>query len=162
MAHRRGHLARAVGHPGWRRLLAAVALLAAPAVAEAPKVRKVPVQPPAAAPAEKGGRLAGLFGGKSRRACIAVDRIAGAVVTSERSIDLVLAGGERWRMGFREDCPALSYYQGFYYRQTRAGQLCAGRDAVIARSGGECPIATLARTRKAPKRKADKRQPKTR
>jgi len=130
------------------------ALLAAPAVAGAPEIPQVPVPPPVTAPAEKGGGLASLFGGKSRRACVAVDRIAGAVVTSERSIELVLVGGERWRMGFREDCPALSYYQGFYYRQTRAGELCAGRDAVLARSGGECPIATLARTRKAPKSKA--------
>jgi hypothetical protein len=136
-----------------RALLLSALLLSAPALAETPKVRKVPVHPPTMAPAERGG-LAGLFGGKSRRACVPVDRIAGAVVTSERSIELVLTGGERWRMGFREDCPALSYYRGFYYRQAQAGQLCAGRDAVIARSGGECPIATLARTRKAPKAKA--------
>jgi len=99
------------------------------------------------------GLLSGLFGRKSRKACVAVDRIAGAVVTSERSVELVLTGGERWRMGFREDCPALSYYQGFYYRQTQAGQLCAGRDAVIARSGGECPITSLSRTKKAKKRR---------
>ncbi len=52
-------------------------------------------------------------------------------------------GGSRWRMTFAQACPALSFYQGFYYRRAVAGQLCAGRDAVIARSGGECPIDTI-------------------
>ncbi len=81
------------------------------------------------------------------------ERIGGATVTSERSIDLVLNGGERWRMGFKADCPALSYYQGFYYRQTQAGRLCAGRDAVLARSGAECPIESLARIKTDKKRR---------
>lgn len=115
----------------------------ASAAAEPPKVRKVPVQPPSAdrIPLRS---LTALFTKKSRRACIDSERIAGAIVTSDRTIDLLFIGGDRWRMGFRADCSALSYYQGFYYRQTQAGRLCAGRDAVMARSGAECPIASLA------------------
>ena len=124
-------------------LLTLAAALAGPAAAEPLKVHKVPFQQRSA----EGGALRNLtamFTKKSRRACIESARSAGAIVTSDRSIDLMLAGGERWRMGFRADCPALSYYQGFYYRQTRAGRLCAGRDAVLARSGSECPIGSLA------------------
>lgn len=116
--------------------------LAGPAAAEPPKVRKVPLQPSAERSPLRG--LTALFTKKSRRACVESERIAGAIVTSDRSIDLVLTGGERWRMGFKADCPALSYYQGFYYRQTQAGRLCAGRDAVLARSGSACPIYSLA------------------
>ena len=49
-----------------------------------------------------------------------------------------MADHSRWRMNFDAACPALSFYQGFYYRRAVAGRLCAGRDAVIARSGGSC------------------------
>lgn len=120
--------------------------LSAPAAAERPQVKRVPVESPATPerPPDPSGKGA-------RRACIPVDAIAGAIVTSDRTVELRLRGGERWRMSFAEDCPALAYYQGFYYKRTQAGYLCAGRDAVIARSGGECPIKALARTKRAPK-----------
>lgn len=75
--------------------------------------------------------------------CIGVDHVAGAVVFGDRAVELSMNGGSRWRMTFAQACPALSFYQGFYYRRAIAGQLCAGRDAVIARSGGECPIDTI-------------------
>ncbi|QYE36460.1 hypothetical protein KZX46_11360 [Polymorphobacter sp. PAMC 29334] len=75
--------------------------------------------------------------------CIGVDHVAGAVVFGDRAVELSMNGGTRWRMTFAQACPALSFYQGFYYRRAVAGQLCAGRDAVIARSGGECPIDTI-------------------
>lgn len=133
-------------------LLTFAATLAVPVAAEPPRVRKVPLQSTNVEPAGPRG-LAALFTKKSRRACIASERIAGAVVTGERSIDLVLSGGERWRMGFKADCPALSYYQGFYYRQTQAGRLCAGRDAVLTRSGAECPIESLAKIKTDKKRR---------
>jgi hypothetical protein len=132
-------------------LLTIAAALVAPASAEPPRVRKVPLQSTTPAPKEPRG-LSALFSRKSRRACIQSERIAGAEVTGERAIDLVLEGGERWRMGFKANCPALSYYQGFYYRQTQAGRLCAGRDAVLARSGAECPIESLSRVRTPKKR----------
>ncbi len=135
-----------------RRLLflTLAAALAVPAAADPSRVRKVPLQSTTAEPQPPKG-LAALFTKKSRRACIGSERIAGAVVMGERSIDLVLNGGERWRMGFKADCPALSYYQGFYYRQTQAGRLCAGRDAVLTRSGAECPIESLAKIKTAKK-----------
>ncbi len=79
----------------------------------------------------------------ARRRCVAVDHMAGAIVIGDRAVELTMAGGNRWRMSFARECPALSFYQGFYYRRAQAGQLCAGRDAVIARSGGECPIAAI-------------------
>ena len=38
------------------------------------------------------------------------------------------------------ECPALTYYQGFYLRPGADGQVCQGRDTVHARSGAECGI----------------------
>lgn len=78
-----------------------------------------------------------------RKRCISVDRVAGAVVMGDRAVELSMATGARWRLFLAEDCPSLSFYQGFYYRRGRAGMLCAGRDAVISRAGGECGIASI-------------------
>ncbi len=106
----------------------------------------VPLPPAAGAelPRRKGG-LFGIFSKKSKRACVEVAQIAGAIVTDGRTVQLQLRDGTTWRMRFKHACPALSYYQGFYYRRSQASKLCAGRDAVIARSGGVCLIDSLAR-----------------
>ena len=112
---------------------------ASPAAADA--VRHVPVRPPLIASESPRGEAP-----PRNRACVPVDTIAGAIVADERTVELRLKDGSRWSMRFAEACPALGFYQGFYYRRARAGYLCAGHDAVIARSGGECPIASLSRT----------------
>ena len=85
---------------------------------------------------------------EGRKRCIGVGGIAGAQMFGDRGIELTMKGGARYRMFFARDCPALSFYQGFYYRRAQAGQLCAGRDAVGARSGGECDIASILPVRK--------------
>ncbi len=77
------------------------------------------------------------------RTCIRVNNIAGAQLFGDTAIELSMRDGKRWRMYFANECPALSFYQGFYYRRGKAGQLCAGRDSVGARSGGECRIASI-------------------
>lgn len=75
--------------------------------------------------------------------CIAITSVAAAQVFGDGAIELTMKGGQRWRMHLAQQCPALSFYQGFYYQQRQAGLLCAGRDAVGARSGGECSIAAI-------------------
>lgn len=77
------------------------------------------------------------------RTCIAVDRIAGAQLFGDSAIELTMRDGRHWRMFLAEECPGLSFYQGFYYRRGKAGMLCAGRDSIGARSGGECAIASI-------------------
>jgi hypothetical protein len=126
-------------------------LLAASAAHAAPgSVSRVALDTPRVSEVEtdEGRGGFGLFSKKAKRACLDVALIAGAIVTSDKSIELRTVTGERWRMGFKRACPALSYYQGFYYRRTQAGKLCAGRDAVSARSGLTCPIETIARIKK--------------
>ena len=95
----------------------------------------------------------GGISGRDRRArtrCIGVDHVAGAIVMGDRAVELTMADHSRWRMTFDAACPALGFYQGFYYRRAVAGHLCASRDAVISRAGGTCPIASIAGSRADP------------
>ena len=78
-----------------------------------------------------------------RNRCIGVNNVAAAQLFGDRAIELTMRNGQRYRMFFAKECQALSFYQGFYYRRLKAGQLCAGRDVIGARSGGECPIASI-------------------
>jgi hypothetical protein len=80
---------------------------------------------------------------QGRRTCIRVDRIAGAQLFGDTAIELTMTDGRHWRMFLADECPGLSFYQGFYYRRGKAGMLCAGRDSIGARSGGECAIASI-------------------
>jgi hypothetical protein len=122
----------------------AAALLAGPshAGANAPPGSSAPVASVAAstAPASESRPVPPKAG---RTRCINVDSVAGAVVIGDAAVELTMKSGKRWKMYFDRGCPALSFYQGFYYRRAHASQLCAGRDAVIARSGGECAIASI-------------------
>ncbi len=135
------------------RLLTGLPLLIAGALAGAtlPAAAAQPLQyvpvapPPLSEPVRRKRGLFGLFSKKSKSACVDVANIAGAIVTDERTIELHMRDGQLWRMRFKTECPALSYYQGFYYRRSQASKLCAGRDAVMARSGGGCLIDSLAR-----------------
>ena len=84
----------------------------------------------------------------ARSRCVGVDHVAGAVVLGDRAVEMTMTDHSRWRMGFDAACPALSFYQGFYYRRAVAGRLCAGRDAVLSRAGASCPIASIVRVKR--------------
>lgn len=89
-------------------------------------------------------------GRPSASGCIDVARIGAAVVVDPRTVDVVMRGGERWRLTLAQQCPQLSYYGGFYYQPTQAGKFCAGRDRVMGRAGGPCRVQSIARLRKVP------------
>ena len=72
--------------------------------------------------------------------CVPMSAIAGAAIIEPSSVDISLRGGERVRARFSSSCPDLDYYGGFYVRPTEDGMLCADRDFIRARSGGECEI----------------------
>lgn len=115
-------------------------MAAGPARAQAP-VEVMPVQP---AMPDRGLVVAK----SSPTGCVAMTRLAGALVLDSRTLELVLRGGQRVRLLFAQDCPQLSYYGGFYYRPDAAGRLCAGRDRLMGRDGGSCPIAAVATLRR--------------
>lgn len=72
--------------------------------------------------------------------CIAVDNILAAGVLARSSVDLVLRGGFRVRARLSASCPGLDYYSGFYLVPSADGMLCADRDLIRDRAGGECAI----------------------
>jgi hypothetical protein len=67
--------------------------------------------------------------------------VGGAAVIEEDSVDLILKGGQRVRARFASSCAALDYYSGFYILPTKDGRICADRDSIHTRAGGECQIA---------------------
>lgn len=72
--------------------------------------------------------------------CVAADNLAGVLISRPDAVDLVMEGGKRIRARLDDDCPALNFYGGFYVRPNDDGKLCAGRDAIRARSGRMCRI----------------------
>lgn len=72
--------------------------------------------------------------------CIDGAAIGGAAVTAPDSVDFILKGGKRVRAILEDQCPALDYYSGFYFRAAADGKLCADRDSIHTRSGGDCQI----------------------
>lgn len=72
--------------------------------------------------------------------CVPMRMIAGATLLSQNSFDLVMRDRSRIRARLDKSCPALDYYYGFYIRRTTDGQVCADRDSIRSRMGGECEI----------------------
>jgi hypothetical protein len=72
--------------------------------------------------------------------CVAASRLIGATLLRENSVDLILRGNSRIRARLQSSCPALDYYRGFYINATDDGRICADRDAIRSRAGGECEI----------------------
>lgn len=72
--------------------------------------------------------------------CIDRMRIAGAALSGPRSIDLILRNRTRVRAVLENSCPALDYYFSFFIAPTSDGRICADRDSIRSRVGGECGI----------------------
>jgi hypothetical protein len=72
--------------------------------------------------------------------CIDSAAIGGAAITTPDSVDFILKGGKRVRAKLQDECPSLDYYSGFYVRAPQDGKICADRDSVHTRSGGDCQI----------------------
>jgi hypothetical protein len=72
--------------------------------------------------------------------CIPARQIAYAALMRQQSFDLVLRDRTRLRARLERRCPALDYYVSFYISPTRDGLICADRDSIRSRAGGECKI----------------------
>jgi hypothetical protein len=72
--------------------------------------------------------------------CVPARAIVGASTPSEDSVDLVMRDRSRVRARLDSSCPALDYYYGFYIRPNADGMICADRDSIRSRVGGECGI----------------------
>lgn len=105
-----------------------------------PRLRETHDMPPPA-PAEESKR----WQEKKAPKCVPISEIEGASVTRPDLVDLVMADDSVLRAHFDDRCPALDFYQGFYMRPTADGMVCAGRDSLRSRSGGDCRIKTFKR-----------------
>jgi hypothetical protein len=72
--------------------------------------------------------------------CISARQILGAARLSQNSVDLVFRDRTRIRARLEGRCPALDFYSGFYVPMSADGQICADRDSIRSRAGGECQI----------------------
>ena len=77
--------------------------------------------------------------GKGTR-CVAASSVAGAKLLEHNSVDLVLRDRSRVRAKLQKSCPALDYYHGFYISPNPDGRICADRETIRSRMGGECEI----------------------
>ena len=73
-------------------------------------------------------------------ACVPARSIVGASRPSQNSVDLILRDNRRVRARLENSCPALDYYYGFYVKPSADGLICADRDAIRSRMGGQCEI----------------------
>ena len=72
--------------------------------------------------------------------CVPARSIIGASLLSPDSVDLILRNNSRVRARLSSSCPALDYYYGFYVRPSADGMICADRDTIRSRVGGQCEI----------------------
>ncbi|MDT9600810.1 hypothetical protein [Sphingosinicella rhizophila] len=72
--------------------------------------------------------------------CIRAQNIAGARIRGRSSVDLILKNNRRFRARLANSCPALDYYYGFYIDPNPDGLVCADRDLIRSRMGGQCGI----------------------
>jgi hypothetical protein len=82
--------------------------------------------------------------------CIKWSTIAAAMISSASSLDVILRGGQRYRVKLGKSCQAIDFYSDFYVKATPDGQVCKSRDSIYSRAGGECRIdkfKTLARAK---------------
>lgn len=77
--------------------------------------------------------------------CVIAAEMAGALVSDERNVDIVLAGNRRVRARLERGCGAMDFYSGFYLRPGDDGMVCADRDVIRTRSGGSCEISVFKR-----------------
>jgi hypothetical protein len=85
-------------------------------------------------------RQTAVFTERKAAKCQPMEDMAAAAVIKPDNVDIIYRGGLRIRAELEDACPALDYYGGFYIQPTRDGQICAGRDFIRSRVGGECRI----------------------
>jgi len=72
--------------------------------------------------------------------CLPARAIVGASQFGQSSVDLMMRNGNRIRARLGSSCPALDYYSGFYITPGEDGFVCAGRETIRSRAGGQCEI----------------------
>lgn len=98
-------------------------------------IMRIPALPP-----RNAAKSAPAWREKKGPKCVPMNSMAGAAVTRPDAVDLFFRGGARVRAQLENACPALDFYSGFYLKPTSDGMVCADRDSIHSRAGGECRI----------------------
>ena len=72
--------------------------------------------------------------------CVSARRIVAATSPRQESVDFILSDRTRIRARLERRCPALDFYRNLYVNPNEDGRICADRDAIRSRTGGECQI----------------------
>ena len=73
--------------------------------------------------------------------CISMNGISGVQISAkENRLVLYMRDSSVIRAELEKNCPARSFYSGFYLEQSSDGQLCIDRDFLLARSGQQCQL----------------------
>lgn len=107
------------------------------------RIPRLDAPPPMPMPMPRSPRIVEKKGPK----CVSMDTLAGAVVTSANTIDLLTNEEDQFRAHLADNCPALDFYSGVYIKRTADGMLCAKRDVLRSRSGSACEINGFKRLR---------------
>ncbi|MBB3990780.1 hypothetical protein [Croceicoccus naphthovorans] len=75
--------------------------------------------------------------------CIPLSNIAGVRLGSGRNLLLYLRDKRVIGTKFDRTCQVSSFYSGFYVERSEDGLLCAGREALHARSGADCVLSSF-------------------
>ena len=72
--------------------------------------------------------------------CVGINSLAGFVVRGPQVVDLFVRGGARVRTRLEKQCTGVDLGYGFYVKPNADGRICTKRDALHARSGGQCEV----------------------
>lgn len=100
------------------------------------RVPRMPVAAPLSRPKPgKGG-----WKEKKGPDCLDIGAVGAATIAAPNSVDLLMGDGRWMRARLERDCRSVDFYSGLYIRPGRDGRICADRDAIRVRSGGQCQI----------------------
>lgn len=75
--------------------------------------------------------------------CVPLQNLAAVTINRTDSVDLLLSNGGRVRARLADDCPSLDFVSGLYIKPSGDGRMCASRDVIRSRTGGQCRIAAF-------------------
>ena len=73
--------------------------------------------------------------------CVPMNGIEGVQISAKQNrLLFYMRDRSIIRAELEKNCPARSFYSGFYLEQSADGQLCVERDFLLARSGQQCQL----------------------
>lgn len=103
-----------------------------------PLSRVAPPPPVAVQKAEPQRKVTG-----ETRQCIPLADVAGVKLGQGRTLHLYMRDKRVISTLLERSCQVSSFYSGFYVERPADGMLCAGREALHARSGADCQLSAF-------------------